>query len=321
MATLALCLASCSNDCELWNEYDGTETWDFELRNIVSDLDFLFENSFIKFEEAEELNCKVDSLDFFSDDTYYPVCIKNLYNFIMLKKRDFVLSDTNTIHTPSFVINGIVSDIVNNQEHYNIVKLTWSYGDEEFTTLAVFDKTNGQLIYDNILTNIPLSQTEIPSRKSKLTRSEPGSGSGNVVTKIFYKNTLTLNHGFDHYVLWIKCLCEIRYNGPIGSSDFNVTYKSIHKKFEEPSNPYYSVSVRYDACVTQGKIIGYIWLGTGSFPYRGSKETICEAILADCIRQYSVEGEWYCAASEYLNLKLYSGPYENNPTTGDWAFD
>ncbi len=321
MATLAVCLASCSNDYEIWNDTNETDTWELELRNIVSDLDFLLDNSFVKFQQAEELNHSVDSLDFFSDDTYYPVCIKKLYNFFMLKKLDFIENDTNTIHMPSFAINGIVSNVVKNQDKYNIVRLTWSYGDEQFTTLAAFDKTNGQLVYDNILTNIPLSQTEIPSKKSKLTRAESGSGNANTETKIFYKGTLQLNHGFDHYLLKIKCLCQIRYKGPIGCSDFVVTYKSIHKELEKPNNPYYDVSVRYDACVTQGQIIGYIWLGTITFPYRGSKETICEAILADCIRQYSVEGEWYCAASEYLNLKLYSGPYENNPTTGDWAFD
>lgn len=320
MLTLAMCLASCSNDYEIWDDVNETETWEYELRNIMSDLDFLFENSFVKFQQAEELNYKVDSLDFFSDDTYYPVCIKKLYNFFMLKKLDFVANDSNTIHMPSFAIKGIVSNIVNNQEKYNIVKLTWSYGDEKFTTLAVFDKTNGQLIYDNILTNIPLSQTEIPSRKSKLTRSEPGSGNGNVETKIFYKGTLPLDHGFDHYLLRVKCLCEIHYNGPIGCSDFYVTYKSIHKKLDEPSNPYHNVSVRYDACVSLGRIIGYIWTGTCSFPYSGSAETICDHILDNYLNGYSTEDQWYSAGYDYLDTELNAGHYEADPTTGDWSF-
>lgn len=320
MATLAVCVASCTNDYEMWDEANETETWEYELRNIMSDLDFLFENSFVKFQQAEELNYKVDSLDFFSDDTYYPVCIKNLYNFFMLKNIDFMINDTSTIHMPSFAIKGVVSNIVNNQEKFNIVKLTWSYGNERFTTLAVFDKTNGQLIYDNILTNIPLSQTEIPSKKSKLTRSEPGSGNGNVETKIFYKGTLSLDHGFDHYFLRVKGLCEIHYNGPIGCSDFYVTYKSIHKKLEEPSNPYYNVSVRYDACVTQGMIIGYIWVGTGTFPYNGSAGAICEAILYDYQNGYGAEDQWYTAGADYLLTELNAGRYEDDPSTGDWSF-
>lgn len=109
MLTLALCLASCSNDYEIWDDVNETETWEFELQNIMSDLDFLFENSSIKFLHAEELYCKVDSTNFFNDETYYPVCFKNLYNFIALRKQTFVMNDTNTIHMPAPAMKGLTS--------------------------------------------------------------------------------------------------------------------------------------------------------------------------------------------------------------------
>lgn len=317
MATLALCLASCSNDCELWNEYDGTETWDFELRNIVSDLDFLFENSFIKFEQAEELNCKVDSLDFFSDDTYYPVCIKNLYNFIMLKKRDFVLSDTNTIHTPSFVINGIVSNIVNNQENYNIVKLTWSYGDEEFTTLAVFDKTNGQLIYDNILTNIPLSQTEIPSRKSKLTRSEPSGGD----TRIFFKDTKTVRNHFDEYILKVKALCTVKQlNHPQYGRYIYRNFKTVNYNFIQPSNPYQPCNSKGEAAKVGDLIISYIWIGQETCPFNSTTANNCSDAYDAAFCGYPISGEggvWSQSVSAIIDI----ADLEENPQEGEWAFN
>lgn len=41
LLTLVLCLVSCTNDYEMWNDTNETETWEFELGNIVCDLDFL----------------------------------------------------------------------------------------------------------------------------------------------------------------------------------------------------------------------------------------------------------------------------------------
>lgn len=79
----------------------------------------------------------------------------------------------------------MVSNILNNQEKYDFVRLSWLFDGDTFSTIAAFDKTNGQIAYDNILTNIPLFQVEIPSKKSKLTRSE--NGSGELVTRIFIK--------------------------------------------------------------------------------------------------------------------------------------
>ncbi|MCQ2068838.1 MAG: hypothetical protein MJY68_07070 [Bacteroidaceae bacterium] len=257
MVTLAVGLASCTNDYEMWDEANETETWEFELRNIVSDLDFLFENSFVKFQQAEELNYKVDSLDFFSDDTYYPVCVKKLYNFFMLKKLDFLENDTNTIHLPSFAIKGIVSNIINNQEKYDIVKLTWSYDDERFTTLAAFDKTNGQIVYDNILTNIPLFQTEIPSRKSKLTRSE--GGYGDIETRVFYKDRLTVEHEGYYFDYRIKGLCKVCKTGDGVYS--LVEFESIESQCSAPDYPHGMFYPAADVVIASGCIIYYLWIG------------------------------------------------------------
>lgn len=317
IATLAVCVVSCTNDYEMWDEANETVTWEFELRNIMSDLDFLFENSFVKFQQAEELNYKVDSLDFFSDDTYYPVCVKKLYNFFMLKKLDFVANDTNTIHMPSFAIKRIVSNIVNNQEKYNIVKLTWSYGDEKFTTLAVFDKTNGQLIYDNILTNIPLSQTEIPSKRSKLTRTEPGGGD----TRIFFKDTKTVTNSLDDYILKIKALCTVKthYHPQYGWVTYRI-FKTVNYKFIQPTNPYQPCNSKGEAAKVGDLIIGYIWIGSEICPFNSSTQDNCSNAYNVAMNNYPITGEgqvWSQPVSAIIDI----ADLEENPTEGEWAFN
>lgn len=319
--SLGLCFASCSNENEEW-EYDyESDTWETELRNVVSDFNFLFENSFVKFLQAEELNCKVDSSDFFNDETYYPVCIKNLYNFFMPKNMTFVMNDTSTIHMPYSAIRGIISNIIDNQDKYDFVKLTWAFGNDTFTTVAVFNKDNGQIIYDNIFTNIPLSQIEIPSQKSRLTRSEPGTGV-NVITKIFYRVTLPIEYEhIDCYILRVKALCDIHYYGPIGCPIYYVEYKSIHKDLESPVFQHYYPLVKYDARVYQGMIISYLWLGTVPFPFSGSPEQICEAILSSCNSINPPEGQTYIVRADYLDYMLSLEHFEANPTSGEWGFD
>lgn len=260
MAIVAIFFVSCSKDFEQW-EYEEQDTWETELRNIISDFDFLFENSCVKFLQAEELNGRVNISDFLNDDTFYPVCIKKLYNFFMLKDMDFVLNDTMTIHMPSDALKGMVSNVVDNQNKYDFVKITWLLGEKKFQTIAAFDKENGQIVYDNILTNIPLFQVELPSKKSKLTRTEGGSGTE---TKIFFKDIMEVPAGNDTYQLWVKCICNVSVS-PSGSY-YNPTFVSIHKRTVfppdiDPNNPNaihcYPVA---DACVVGEYFYYYVWV-------------------------------------------------------------
>lgn len=258
VAILALCYSSCSNDYDQWELDYEKETWETELRNIVSDFDFLFENSSVKFLEAEEINRKVDSKDFLNDETFFPVCIKNLYNFFMLKDQDFVLNDTNNVHMPAIAIKGMVSNIVDNQDNYDFVKLTWMYCEQEFETIAAFDKSNGEIVYDNILTNIPLFQMEFPSNKSKLTRSE---GGGSQETRIFYKDKLTINYLGYYFDYRIKGLCKVMcYPSGVCSLMYYETIvdQLTHSPYEE--GMFYPV---YDVVIYGGNIYYYLWLGVG----------------------------------------------------------
>lgn len=263
MAALMLVSSSCSSDdYELYKENGKTETWEYELRNIVSDFGFLFENSGVKFLQAEELRHRVDSTDFFNDETCFPVCIKKLYNFFMLKDNEFVNNDTITIHTPSFILKGMVNNVVKDQDKYVFVRLTWLLGERKFQTVAAFDKSNGQIVYDNILTNIPLSQVELPSKKSKLTRAEGGSGTE---TKIFFKDIMSVPAGNNYYELWVKGICHVTvtgngvYSNPVFSS---VQSKTVFPPDLDPNNPNathcYPVA---DAFVVGEAFYYYVWVG------------------------------------------------------------
>ena len=269
MAALMLVSSSCSSDdYELYKENGKTETWEYELRNIVSDFGFLFENSGVKFLQAEELRHRVDSTDFFNDETCFPVCIKKLYNFFMLKDNEFVNNDTITIHTPSFILKGMVNNVVKDQDKYVFVRLTWLLGERKFQTVAAFDKSNGQIVYDNILTNIPLSQVELPSKKSKLTRAEGGSGTE---TKIFFKDIMSVPAGNNYYELWVKGICHVTVtgNGVYSNPVFSlVQSKTVFPPDLDPNNPNathcYPVA---DAYIYNNDLYYYVWVGINEDTY------------------------------------------------------
>ena len=326
MLTLAMCLASCSNDYEIWDDVNETETWEFELRNIMSDLDFLFENSNVKFLHAEELNCStVDSTDFINNEAFYPVCMKKIYNIFMLGKLSFIKNDTTSIHMPLPAIQGMVSNVINNKEKYDFVKLFWDFNGNTFTTIAVFEKNKGNIVYDNILTNIPLFQTDIPSKKSKLTRCEPGNGPTEIfVTRIFYKDIMPIT--FDSYTfeLWVKCLCKVKW---IDFSYYvNPQFDSIVYKVDYPQYPQQIYNLKADASSRNNTFAYYIWVGkeTDYFPYISDDNfEVCFSVARDARSHPKVNygndikyDGYYGNILTIMNMNLF----EPNPSSGDWGF-
>ena len=262
VTVLTLSYSSCSDDYGQWDLDSDSErgTWVLELHNIVSDFNFIFENSSVKFLEAKEMSRTVDTSDFINEETSYPVCIRNLYNFFLLRSLDFVLNDTTSIHMPSANIKDMVSSIVENQDKYDFIRLTWLYCNKKFETVAVFDKLNGEIVYDNILTNIPLSQMELPSRKTKLTRAE--GGGGELETRIFYKDKLTVDYLGYYFDYRIKGLCKVTCNSSGVCS--LLCYETIldqltHSPYEE--GMFYPVA---NVVIYGGNIYYYLWVGIGT---------------------------------------------------------
>lgn len=316
---LAVSLSSCSNDYELLDGMFQEDSWNHELNNIVLDFDFLFENSYLQLEKTEVINSKLDSLDFINNETYYPMCYKDLYNFITPVKLDFVMKDTNTIHIPSIALMGIVSSVVRNQENYDKIRLTWRFLDKRFTTIAVFDKENGQLVYDNILTNIPLSHTATPSRRSKLTRSEPGNN--NTPTYIFWKDTKTYTYSSDTYTLKIKALCEVKYRSTNDGLYSYRSYKNVNFKFDTPSHPFSDMNSKGEAAKVGDFIIGYIWVGDGSCPFTSTPYYNCSDALEIGNNGSSLSnGEGIVWQLASISCTIDGSPLEDNPTSGEWGF-
>lgn len=310
--------ASCSNDFEVWDNGFGY-SWNEELNNIVSDFDYLFKNSNIKFIRSEKIDSKVDSLDFFTDDTYFPVCFDKLYNFILLQKINFLANDTVTIHMPSLMLKKKVSQITNNQDQYDMVKIYWAFQDEPFYTIAAFDKKNGQIIFDNILTNIPFFMTSTPNRNSKLTRSEGGAG-GSSDTRIFYRDIWTYTYGsFDEYKIMVKALCTIRYVHDDRQNCWNIirTYKTVNYSFIEPTYYHYNVNCKGEVAKVGDNIIGYIWVGEGYCPFNSSAYFNCSDAYNYCLNGYSWNGNvWALSVNQTIDL----WELEENPSSGEWAF-
>ena len=327
MVALVLVQSSCtSNEYELYDEGNKTEEWENELRDIVYDLGFLFENSGVTFLQAEELNGRVDSTDFFNDETYYPICIEKLYNFFMLKNRDFVLNDTNTIHTPAFVLRGMVSNVINNQKDYDFVRLSWLLGEKKFQTVAAFDKSNGQIIYDNILTNIPWSQIELPSKKSKLTRAENGSGTE---TKIFFKDTMEIYVGSNTYKLWVKGICYVSVSS--GGNYYNPVFSTVKKRTDfSPNRPGDTQYHPYaDACAANNAIYYYVWVGIGTNTFDYSIGTDSERFTTSEIIWKAYTGreghipDCTEAKAEYVHIPstMGNGLFEPEPSwNSEWNF-
>ncbi|MBO7111130.1 MAG: hypothetical protein J6W18_04195 [Bacteroidaceae bacterium] len=320
MVTLTVFFVSCTNDYDMWDEKNEVDTWEVELHNIVSDLDFLFDNSCVKFLNAERINDRIDSTIFINNETYYPICMKNLYNCFMLAKAGFIMKDTCTIHVPFYAIKGIVSGLVKEQNKYDFIRLTWAFKNDTFYTIAVFDKTNGQMVYDNILTNIPFSQMTLPDKKSRLTRSE-GGDDNNVEKRIFYKDTQPYSVGMDEYIIKVKAICKLRYYYDNNNMRVEMRiYDDVKCKFILPEHPYYNYNSQAEVAKCEDFIVYYIWIGEGSCPFNSTPKNNCEAAWNAKTQGYTnIEGTgdaWRQQISTIIDI----AQLEQLPTEGEWYF-
>lgn len=163
---------SCSNEDFFIEEnyyYDWNQSLSMELsRNAIS-----LSNSGVKFEKSTKLNSvDVDSCTFLdTKQNCFPVyhhfhnCRFNPVTF------DYMKNDTTNFHIPANVIQTAVNNVVKEQYKYDFIKLEWSCDNTLFFyTIAAFDKSTGELVYDNLLTNI--SNYDSFAKKAMLTRGE-----------------------------------------------------------------------------------------------------------------------------------------------------
>lgn len=169
ISMMVLSFVSCANDYEFLEE-DGIY-WERELMNWLDDYSVVLEKSGVKLTRYDELkHFTVDSTTFLCPSAVaFPSYYDNPDCFDPVSFR-FLLNDTIKAHVPTNIIRDAVQRVVLNQEDYFFVKLTWNCDEQfDFYTVCAFDKENGRLVYDNMLSNILHKDNK---KKIRLTRSE-----------------------------------------------------------------------------------------------------------------------------------------------------
>ncbi|MBO5932559.1 MAG: hypothetical protein J6Q19_02395 [Bacteroidaceae bacterium] len=108
---------------------------------------------------------KLSVEDFFNDNEQYYVAYngstKNpkLITYTMLQK------DTCMIHYKHDDLVKHIETLLTGKSQYNVKELKWNYKNEMFSTIALFDRNTGELLYDNILYNILAIEVNNSSKK------------------------------------------------------------------------------------------------------------------------------------------------------------
>lgn len=175
--TLGLSIISCINDYNYMKDYQSRD-WETSLRQIVSENMTLYSNSSIFLKGYEETDIySLNKYSFINSESRYPVMTGNK---ITLAPYEFIRFDTLMCHVKSFHIDNLVNYSLEHLSEMVAIKLQWVVDDVPMTTIALFDKNSGELVYDNILYNtVTIGENRLNSlRKQKLTRSEWGYTNG-----------------------------------------------------------------------------------------------------------------------------------------------
>lgn len=152
--------------------------WMSQLTLNLSDNSKVLYTSGVSLLETELLDdIVVDSLDFiYNKEICFPAYYKSFDRFdpvpfSFIEKGDSVMTHVSANH-----IRDMVNSIIVDQDEFTFVMLTWSCdGDFKFKTIAVFDKEFGELVYDNLLSNLIDNET-LKSKSKQISRGE-GSNS------------------------------------------------------------------------------------------------------------------------------------------------
>lgn len=174
---IGLSFISCANDYEFIKDYQSLD-WETSLKQIVSENLTLYSNSDIFLKSYEEIDIySLNRYSFINPESRYPVMTGNK---ITLAPYEFIRFDTLMCHVKSFHIDNLVNYSLKYRSELVAIELQWVVDDVPMTTIALFDKKNGELVYDNILYNtITIGENRLNNlRKQKLTRSEWGYSNG-----------------------------------------------------------------------------------------------------------------------------------------------
>lgn len=279
--TIGLSVISCSNDYEFFDDGWESQSWETSLNQMVSQNVSLYSNSDLFLKDYQEININsLDSTSFINIDAKFPVLTGN---HICLVPFAFIDFDTTMCHVKAFHIKNLIRYSMDHKSELTAVKLTWESQDGSFTSIALFDKKTGQLVYDNILYNtITTDNGSINNfRKFKLTRSEnTGTGLDIGSESATFNGSDIISYGSGYiqidwtcYGNWqVKCT----YDYDMQSYRYDYTWVTSYIDWWWTSNnPYGQYNIATDARWVREetnpsdwkyKIKYYMWIGTQDNP-------------------------------------------------------
>lgn len=165
-------ISSCISDDQFELQYDKND-WESELIHWLNDQSKTLNENGIYLKSSELINADIDSTYFLDyNKIAFPAYYGDFKQFVVVP-FGFLLEDTTTTHVSIDVIRLMVNNVIAQKDDYNFVKLLWN-GDNafDFCTIGVFEKSTGQLIYDNLLCNIINKDDMNGKTKKLLTRAE-----------------------------------------------------------------------------------------------------------------------------------------------------
>lgn len=250
-------------------------TWREELKMLVNDNSSVLTASGVSLKKARKLSSVTpDSASFFNDEMrFYPIYQSDLKKFDVAPYR-FLQEDTVTVHYRTTHLNSMVNEILSSNVPYDVVELTWEKDGESFKTLSLFNEETGELLYDNIFSNIITQKIVSGSKKPFLTRSEGGPGYSPYQQG--YEIVYYMPANGDGYTYAAINWYELGYNEQINVTDstgniigHRIRYHHVRCDYTphtystngtESKCGFLDMSANYD-----GEFMFYIWAGPG-FP-------------------------------------------------------
>lgn len=147
---------ACSNDLDFVPTSDSTLDWVESFNVITSDNNLTLSRNNLSIIQRKQIKGVLISEKYFFEDeyAYLPVYLLDNTKF-SLKQIDTIKKDTSIVSLQHLEkIKTKVCEIIDTQESFDFVEITWKKDNAYFKSMAVFDKITGELVYDNILYNI-----------------------------------------------------------------------------------------------------------------------------------------------------------------------
>ncbi|MBR5936036.1 MAG: hypothetical protein IKZ89_07785 [Bacteroidaceae bacterium] len=141
-----------SNDYYESVNYNLTENMvqrDIKEKKDVFDLLNIELVSYTNYDSLSELSLS----SFFNNSNRY-LAYQNDTEHPILITYDCLSKDTSLIHFNYSYLSNYVKELLDSIDKYTVNEVRWRQGTDEFSTIAIIDKKDGIVLYDNILFNI-----------------------------------------------------------------------------------------------------------------------------------------------------------------------